>query len=145
MISEEMKLGALLERFQQDIADEYCFQGTDLKISNPQILIWYRERDRRPWHVDHALCSAEIEFLKEVYLLIGFMVRNPTAKSSEWHAHQLIDGGPYWYQLFTSPPTREQALYRLKRFSDEARAGIERYAYFNDDIAWSKLFVGVQK
>lgn len=139
-MSNLMNLDVLLQQFHIEIAGQYCFKDENLNITNPQVLSWYRERDNRPLYVDYSLCSASIVFSGEPKYLLGIMARNPNLdRNNVWHASRLIDGGGSWFNLFSSPLTKERALFSLKRFTNEPRHSWIRYDSFDDSVAWSKL------
>ena len=135
-MSHDMNFEDLLKSFALEISEEYSFQDTGIEIDNPRILNWYRERDGRPWHVDYALCFAEVRYSKKHEYALGLMARNPMAKNSEWHAARIIDGGidDYWLRLLQKAPTVEESYLQIRRFTKQSRKGWERYASMEHDV-----------
>jgi hypothetical protein len=115
-------------------------------VEDARILAWYRIKDKRPWHLDHALCwgHAWIDFRHRWAL--GHLVRNPSPRSSGRTAEIESTWKPYKGSAhsrssilrFQIPPTNED-VQKLNTFEFSVNAHWEMYASDINEREWIEV------
>ncbi|MCP4351087.1 MAG: hypothetical protein GY795_36950 [Desulfobacterales bacterium] len=117
-------------------------KGYDIKEIH--LLAWYRIADKRPWHVDNALCRAELKKHdgKTKWALLH-MGRNPGPQYDEfrnrWAAYPVSDAPDAAVLFFDYPPGNKDIYERMLWFDFKIEKTWILYDYNINREVWKKV------
>lgn len=113
-------------------------------IKEIHLLAWYRIVDKRPWHVDNALCWAEMESHNgETKWALLHMGRNPGPQYGElrnqWMSYPVFDAPSASVLFFNYPPRNKDIYEKMFWFDFKINKNWILYDYNINKKLWEKI------
>jgi hypothetical protein len=142
--SPDLDFPELIRSVVREVESGHYATAKASKIDDLRVLAWYREKDDRPFYLDHALCWARVTTEVGLKWALVHMVRNPsvaiTGQSTNWRLRRVYDLCNRWLVYFDHPPNNSDVYSHMSLFRfKSAHDGWVRYDSYVDKDTWTAV------